>query len=99
MNIQEWATSLVQKLTDAGLQAAMASVEQDDGSNGKRNDFEAMASFLVPKDPVARKISANGKRDHGSMIGDTHCGVSSGFGTKQGIGKTGVHLCYHQGNE
>ena len=85
--------------TDAGLQAAMASVEQDDGPNGKRNDFEAMASFLLPKDPVARKSTISGKRDHGAMIADAQCEVSSGFGTKQGIGKTGVHLRYHEGNE
>ena len=37
--------------SDAGLQAAMASVETDNGDTGKRNDFEATASYLVKYDP------------------------------------------------
>ena len=39
------------KCSDAGLQAAMASVKTDNGDTGKRNDFEATASYFVKYDP------------------------------------------------
>jgi hypothetical protein len=41
---------------DAGLQSAIASVRTDDGPTGKRNDFEAAATHLLPYDPVAKKM-------------------------------------------
>jgi hypothetical protein len=86
--------------TDAGLQAAIAQVRTDDGAGGKRNDFEATASYLLPYDPVAKKRAAGGKRER-ATISDTTADVSSteGFGTKPGIGKTGVHLRYHSKEE
>ena len=45
--------------SDAGLQAAMASVKTDNGANGMRNSFEAAASHLLPYDPVAKKQAAS----------------------------------------
>jgi hypothetical protein len=84
--------------SDASLQAALANVSSDDGPGGKRHDFEATASYLLPYCPVAKKRnqSNNGKRNHGE-INDVTAEISAadGFGTKPGIGKTGVHLRYH----
>jgi hypothetical protein len=83
---------------DAGLQAAMANVADDTGPNGKRGDFEAAAAYLLPKDPVIkRKQQEGGKRAVGE-ISDATAEVSD-FGSKSGIGKTGVHLRYHNGAE
>jgi hypothetical protein len=47
---------------DAGLQAANASVRTDDGPTGKRNDFEAAATHLLPHDPVAKERLSGTKR-------------------------------------
>ena len=49
---------------DAALNAAIASVEEDQGPTGKRNDFESAVSHILPKDPVQRKklaAAAGGK--------------------------------------
>ena len=83
--------------TDAGLQAAIAQVKTDDGPDGKRNHFEAMASYLLPYDPVAKRRPDGRKRDHDTNVSATTADVSSttGFGSKPGVGKTGVHLRYH----
>jgi hypothetical protein len=59
-----------------------------------------MASYILPYDPVAKKRNAGGKRDHQATISDLEgAEVSAGFGTKQGIGKTGVHLRYYKKEE
>ena len=39
----------------ASLLAQMAAVEGDNKEGGKREDFEAAAAHLLPKDPVARR--------------------------------------------
>ena len=80
--------------TDAGLQAAIAQIKTDDGANGKRNDFEAAASYLLPYDPVAKKRNQT-KRPHAD-VSDTSGAEVAAFGTKPGIGKTGVHLRYYK---
>ena len=87
--------------TDAGLQAAIAQVRTDDDPGGKRNNFELTASYLLPYDPVAKKRAAGTKRDHEAAISDVtvEASAAEGFGTKQGIGKTGVHLRYHEQHE
>jgi hypothetical protein len=47
---------------DPGLQAAMANVRTDtDPVDGKMNDFEATASYLLPYDPVSKKRAAGNK--------------------------------------
>ena len=83
---------------DLPLQAAMANIEEDIGDGtvanpGKRNDFEASVAYLLPKDPVARKRDSGARRGM-TDIADLNANVS-GFGDKKGIGKTGVHLCWH----
>ena len=82
---------------DAGLQAAMANVEDDTGVGGKRGEFEAAVAYLLPKDPVVKRKQTDGKRLAGE-ISDTSATVGD-FGTKPGIGKTGVHLRYHSNPE
>ena len=88
------------KNDDAGLQAAMANVEDDTGPVGKREDFERAASHLLPKDPVAKKMAlrnSEGKRPS-AEISETTAIVGKG-NQKGGIGKTGVHLRYHKPDE
>ena len=83
--------------SDATLQAAMASIKQDQGQNGMRNDFESAAANLLPSDPVQKKRTERSKRpsaDISDVTVDETADVSS-FGTKKGIGKSGVHLRYH----
>ena len=82
---------------DAGLQAAMANIQDDTGPNGKRGDFEAAVAYLLPKDPVVKRKHVEGKRTSGE-ISDTRAEVAD-FGSKPGIGKTGVHLRYHNKND
>ena len=81
---------------DAGLQAAMASIKTDQGPTGMRNDFEAAATHLLPYDPVQKKRADTGKRaavDISDTTGE-EANISA-FGTKKGIGSSGVHLRYH----
>lgn len=86
--------------SDAGLQAAIAMIATDDGPNGKRNDFEATAAYLLPYDPVAKKRNINNKRaDRDAIVSDVSAEVSAGFGSKPGLGKTGVHLRYYTKDE
>jgi hypothetical protein len=80
---------------DAGLQAAIASVRTDDGPNGKRNDFEAAATHLLPYDPVAKKRLSGTKR--GARIISTVSNMTEEdqtpitTGGKPAVGKKGVH--------
>jgi hypothetical protein len=88
--------------SDAGLQAAMASIKTDQALDGLRNNFEAAATHLLPYDPVQRKRSdhAGGKRSAAEISDVTHDEADiSSFGAKKGIGKTGVHLRYHPSSE
>ena len=59
------------------------------GPTGKRNDFEAAVSYLLPKDPVVKRKEAP-KRGI-AHISDTTADPES----KDGIGKSGVHLRWH----
>ena len=43
----------------ASLQASMALVKSDVGTNGKMNNFEATSSFLLPNDPVLKNKTSN----------------------------------------
>jgi hypothetical protein len=84
--------------SDAGLQAVMASIKTDQVPTGMRNDFEATASHILPYDPVMKKRTDRGlnKRDSAdiSTTNGEQANISL-FGTKKGIGKSGVHLRYH----
>ena len=45
----------------------MANIDDDTGMCGKGNDFESAASYLLPKDPVARnKTNGNHVSDETS---------------------------------
>ena len=96
MNTQE-LDSYLSQCSDAGLQAAMASVKTDNGPQGIRNNFEATAAHLLPYDPVAKKRSSGQKRNstHISSVVET----SNATTKKPSIGKTGVHLCYYKAAE
>ena len=88
------------KCSDAGLQAAIASINT--ATTGLRNNFEAAAAHLLPYDPVQKKRNerSNGKRDSAEISdvsGDT-AHVAS-FGAKSGRGHTGVHLRWHKDKE
>eukprot|EP00957_Ditylum_brightwellii_P025128 1902035-Ditylum_brightwellii.AAC.1 len=63
-----------------------------------RNLFESCAAYLLPCDPVARKHTVQ-KHTGGATVAGTEGETKVTFGRKQGIGKTGVHLCYHESNE
>ena len=80
---------------DAGLQAAMASVEQDSSVGGMRSDFELAAAHLLPKDPVVKKRLQAGKRS-AADIASTSASVSA---PKKGIGSSGVHFRYYKPDE
>jgi hypothetical protein len=60
--------------SDAGLQAAMASIKTDQDPDGLRNNFEAAATHLLPYDPVQRERSdhTGGKRGAADISGVTH---------------------------
>ncbi len=83
--------------SDAGLQAAIAQINTDDGPNGKRSDFEATAAYLLPYDPVAKKRAQSNKRSAAEISDATgEPATVSSFGSKPGIGKTGVHFRYYE---
>jgi hypothetical protein len=83
---------------DAGLQAAMAAINEDMAAGGKRNDFERAAAYLLPKDPVVKKRMLATKRAN-AQISEVTAGEISAFGTKPSIGKTGVHFRYYKPEE
>ena len=80
---------------DAKLQAAIANIENDKA--GKRVNFEAVVAFLPPSFPVSRKRQKTTKTNVGG-VGEISAttGGNSSFGSKSGIGETGVHFRYHQ---
>ena len=83
--------------SDAGLQAAMASIKTDNGPEGMRNNFEATAAHLLPYDPVAKKRS-NGQKRGAAQISSV-MDPTPNTTKKPSIGKTGVHLCYYKTGE
>ena len=84
---------------DAELQAGIANVKKDTALTGMRSSFESAASYLLPCDPVARKRRAQKQSGGISVAGTEGHEKRVAFGAKQGIGKTGVHLRYHDSDE
>jgi hypothetical protein len=87
---------------DPGLQAGLANVRSDKAPGGMRGDFEAMVAHILPYCPVSKKRTAGSKRGHADISvtfaeGDT--AEISSFGSKSGVGKTGVHLRFHKHKE
>ena len=73
--------------TDPTLLAAIANVRKD---QDMVEDFEAAVAYILPSDPVAKRMqTAKGKRHHAD--------ISSVEGNKiqSGIGETGVELRHH----
>lgn len=78
------------------LQAAIANIEDDKGDGTpvnprKRNDFELAVSYLLPKDPVAKRVAKSPNKRGVSEISDATTSNENGE-LKKGMGKTGVHL-------
>jgi len=65
------------------LQAAIANIKNDETPGGKRHNFEASASYLLPKDPVTKHINNAGSKRVNAAISDVH--VEPGSGTKTGL--------------
>ena len=82
--------------SNAGLQAAMASIRTDDGHDGMRNDFEQSAAHLLPYDPVAKKHAAGSSKRSSAKVSAVSYEATdiAAFGTKPRIGKSGVHFRY-----
>ena len=79
--------------SDAGLQATMASIRTDDGPDGMRNDFEQSVAHLLPYDPVAKKHAAGSSKRSAEVLAVSYKATDvAAFGTKPGIGKSGVHF-------
>ena len=87
--------------SDASLQAAMASIRTDDGPDGMRNDFEQSAAHLLPYDPVAKKHAAGSSKRGSAEVSAVSFETTdvAAFGTKPGIGKSGVHFRYYDKSE
>ena len=87
---------------DPGLQAAMASVQTDDGVNGMRSDFDRAAAHLLPYDHVVQKQLAGMKRPAANIsdtqgTDDVNASATKVSGAvmkdgKMSTGKTGVQL-------
>ena len=93
--------------SDAGLQAAMASMRTDDGPQGMRNNFESAAAHLLPYDPIAKNRAVSGNKRGSAQIssvgGDEPERAAVSGATiskpKSSIGSTSVHLRYHTPEE
>ena len=80
---------------DAYLQAAMALVRNDDDpTNGKRSNFEATATCLIPHDPMAKMRQKNPARHNNAEIS-----AIDYTKLKSGVEATGVNLRYHERDE
>ena len=85
---------------DPQLQAAIARVSDDTGPGGKREDFEACAAYLLPRDPVAKRRVIADKRTSAEISGVGGDDPARFKATKKkGIGQTGVHFRYHRPDE
>jgi hypothetical protein len=90
--------------SDPELNAAIALVKQDKGDNGKMNNFDACAVFIIPCCPVARKRLASNKRNGAqiSMVEGSQGKNKSGppqKKQKKGMGTSGVELRYYAPKE
>ena len=89
--------------SDVKLQAAMANVNSDEAANGKRNNFELAATFLLPSDPVAsrsKKDTCTGVDISAlSQVAFDEDADVSAFGAKPGRGSSGVEFRYYKRNE
>ena len=75
----------------------MSGVQADKDTKGKCFDFEKVATFITPADPVARRLG-NRKRNSAEISGVTFVKPKA-TGISKGIGKTGVHMRYYYNKE
>ena len=79
--------------SNAELQAAIAMIRQDDEADGKMNNFEAAAAYLIPCDPVAKKQQVGSKRPAADI---SSANIQNRHKKKKaGMGVTGVELRFH----
>ena len=66
-----------------------------------RNDFEQSAAHLLPYDPVAKKHAAGSSKRGSAEVSAVSFETTdvAAFGTKPGIGKSGVHFRYYDKSE
>ena len=79
----------------------MASIRTDDEPDGMCNDFEQSAAHLLPYDLVAKKHAAGSSKRGSAEVSAVSYEATdvAAFGTKPGIGKSGVHFRYYDKNE
>ena len=79
----------------------MASIRTNDGPDGMKNDFEQSAAHLLPYDPVAKKHAAGSNKRGSAEVSAVSYEATdvAAFGTKPGIGRSGVHFCYYDKSE
>ena len=66
-----------------------AKTEEENGITGKRNYFELALAYILQKDPVLKlQYNKNNKRSQSQISGTN----TTGFGSKNIIGTSGVHL-------
>lgn len=87
--------------SDAGLQAAIASIKTDqDPAAGLRNNFKAAAPRIFFRSIRYKEKRSNHAGGAADISDVTHDEADiSAFGAKKGIGKTGVYLRYHPSSE
>ena len=71
----------------------MENIEEDNGDTGKRNNFENAVAYIIPQYPVLKRRSTENNKRTKPQISDTN---ATGFGSKTGIGKNGVHISWHE---
>ena len=94
---------------DAKLLSALANVQADGGEQGKMHDFEAMAAYILPYDPVKSRRKLGQSKRKGAEISEVTSTITDGKRSKTiqvsgkqlkiGVGKTGVDLRYHTPEE
>ena len=74
----------------------MALVTNDTVHNGKTNDFEVKASYLLPHDTVIKKIAAGTRRGMAKISVTSGSDASSASSAKPSTGKTGVDFSFYE---
>jgi hypothetical protein len=72
---------------DPAVQARIANIEGDDSITGKRNNFEAAVTHLLPADSVVENNNNNHRSNNRTVM--------SAVTIQSGKGKSGVDLCWH----
>ena len=70
----------------------MENIEEYNGIAGKRNYFELAVSYILAKDPILKLQSNENKKRSQAQIYGTN---TTGFGSKNWISTSGVHLRCH----